>query len=465
MIPDLKPVLLSAGFAVAAAASHAADSGLNGYDFSYAIAGDAKVTPIQVFDDGAQTYFQFKTTDNMPAIFLVDKGRQGLVQAVPRSPYVVVSGLGRRFALRSGAAVASVDYVGAKRNSAALPTARAAVEAATAAPAVELVPRAQTASQSDVDFDRLLAAIRKSIRSPAGTLPVNPAMRAARIPAAEYEAVQPYVETALPGFRTVGRRDVPFYRGHAKLGRLGSKAMDAMLEDARNADRVIVTGRPDLSQVADIAAARGNAIKAFLLSQGIPAGKIEIREAGVAKPSGTKDVFLSEVAFGSSTSGAGIRVKNEAIRQVDGSHAAREAKPAADLLPVFRATMTLLKQGKITQDAAATILGTVAEGNPGHADAAQPARLPAAKPVWEMSQADGTLRNTLSRWANASGWQLSWEIPFDYPITLGAQFRGSLEEAVASVATSLEAAEVPIQVTFYRANKVMRVLAGGGRNK
>ncbi len=464
MIPDLKPILLSAGIAIAAAASHAADSGLNGYDFSYSIAGDSKVTPIQVFDDGAQTYFQFKTTDNMPAIFLVDKGRQGLVQAVSRSPYVVVSGLGRRFALRSGAAVASVDYVGAKRNNAALPTARAAAEAAPAAPIVELVPRAQTASQSDADVDRLLASIRTALRPSAGTLPLDPALRTARISTAEYEAVRSDAATVSPGNRIIGRRDVPFYRGHSKLGRLGSNAMDRMLEEARNAERVIVTGRPDANQVSDIAAARGNAIRAYLVSQGVSAGKIEIRDDGAAKPSGTKNVFLSEVAFGSSTTDAGIRVKTEAIRRV-GTPASREAQPAIDLLPVFRATMTLLRQGKITQDAAAAVLGTVIEGHSEHADAAPPAKVPAAKPVWEMSQTDGTLRNTLSRWANASGWQLSWEIPFDYPITLGAQFQGSLEEAVASVATSLESAEVPIQVTFYRANKVMRVLAGGGRNK
>ena len=449
-----RAVAISASIAAATILHEGAaaeSAGMNGFDFSYSIAGDAKVTPIQVFDDGARTYFQFKAGENVPAIFLVHKGKLDLAQIDSRTPYVVVSGVAQRFSLRSGAAIAGVDYVGARRNEPAVAGARAATERANEAG----VPPGNVAA-AGIDgesIEQLLAAIR------------NSSVRVTR-PSAAYEEAQALEGIGGPAYRTVLRADVPFYRGHPSLGRLGTRALMELVAQARLADRVTVRARSDSAFLAQLAAARGRAIRDYLVSQAVHPEKIEIVEDRAAKASGSRDVFLCEVDLDRSVEPAAARAANNggsAAGIADRRAVKREAQRSPDLMPVLVAAMTLMKEGGVSQDTAAAVLASVISRQD-NASRSGVEALPRT-PLWEMSRTDGTLRSALSRWADASGWQLSWEVPFDYPINLGAQFQGSFEEAVASVAKSLEQAEMPIQVTFYRANKVVRVLAGGGQKK
>ena len=433
MILDLKTAVLSAGFAIAAALSHAADSGLNGYDFSYAIAGDSRVTPIQVFDDGAQTFFQFKAAENAPAIFLLNKGRQELAQVTARSPYFVVSGLGQRFSLRSGTAIASVDYVGGRRNEPVLPTARGAAD--TAAPKGAPAPAG--------DAERQLAMIQ-------GIVAQLGARRENRVA------------------QTVDAKEtttVPFHRGKTTLGPLGNRTMAKIAQSAGSAEAVMITGRGDPNNL-ELGTDRAMTLRRFLTGRGVPVDKIRLAEGQAARASGSKNVYLSEVTLVAPAAvesrrdvSSGISAEREGGR-VTSAPTPRSLLPA-NLLPLASATIALLNEGTISREAAAEILGRVlrSQGDP------KPAHAVASKPVWEISPTDGTLRNAFTRWAGAAGWQLSWDAPVDYPISVRATFQGSFDEAVGSVATALETADVPLQVTFYRANKVLRVLAAQGLSK
>ncbi|MES2742994.1 MAG: toxin co-regulated pilus biosynthesis Q family protein [Pseudomonadota bacterium] len=84
---------------------------------------------------------------------------------------------------------------------------------------------------------------------------------------------------------------------------------------------------------------------------------------------------------------------------------------------------------------------------------------PAAPVSWEVRIADRTLSMTFARWANIAGWQLIWELPLDYVIDASTQIGGSFEEAVEAVANSMTSAETPMQVIFYKGNKVLRIVS------
>lgn len=82
---------------------HTIDPELLNHDYGYK--GDDALKPVQVFDDGVFTYFQFAQHQTVPAIFFVDnvvggKNREQLVNFHHRGNYLVVERVGVQFALR-----------------------------------------------------------------------------------------------------------------------------------------------------------------------------------------------------------------------------------------------------------------------------------------------------------------------------------------------------------------------------
>lgn len=80
-------------------------------NFDYSLAGKAdNITPIKVYDDTKETFFQF-ANDNLviPSISMVDvNGREQLMPYIVRDGYVVVAGVGRQFTLRLGSSLICV---------------------------------------------------------------------------------------------------------------------------------------------------------------------------------------------------------------------------------------------------------------------------------------------------------------------------------------------------------------------
>lgn len=70
----------------------------------YLVEGDARVRPIEVFDDGRATWFRFPAGQETPAIFTLGRGRgeEGLVNWRLEEGYLVVDQLADRFVLRLG---------------------------------------------------------------------------------------------------------------------------------------------------------------------------------------------------------------------------------------------------------------------------------------------------------------------------------------------------------------------------
>src|SRR5690349_20063420 len=83
------------------------------YDFDYLLGGDQRARPVQVFDDGRNTYFQVRAGEAVPAIFALRSGVPELVVPAQEGPYVRVPQVHGRLLLQVGRAQAHVIHGGA----------------------------------------------------------------------------------------------------------------------------------------------------------------------------------------------------------------------------------------------------------------------------------------------------------------------------------------------------------------
>lgn len=72
------------------------------YDFDWRLSGDPAVAPMQVFDDGRETWLQFAPDQPLPAIFGVDPAGERVLPYVRRDPYVVLAGRWDGLVFRGG---------------------------------------------------------------------------------------------------------------------------------------------------------------------------------------------------------------------------------------------------------------------------------------------------------------------------------------------------------------------------
>lgn len=75
---------------------------------------------------------------------------------------------------------------------------------------------------------------------------------------------------------------------------------------------------------------------------------------------------------------------------------------------------------------------------------------------WAVLTGDGTVRRALTRWMSAAGLMLTWEPSGPVPVRADWSHFGTLDEALAALATDLASSEQPLCVRRY-ANGVVRV--------
>jgi len=83
----------------------------NQLNWKYSYTGDKTIAPIEAFDNGRFTYFQFKQDgmSHLPAIFTVNKDREeALINYHIEGDYLVVNTVAKQFTLRDGKYVTSV---------------------------------------------------------------------------------------------------------------------------------------------------------------------------------------------------------------------------------------------------------------------------------------------------------------------------------------------------------------------
>lgn len=84
--------------------------------------------------------------------------------------------------------------------------------------------------------------------------------------------------------------------------------------------------------------------------------------------------------------------------------------------------------------------------------------------TWELSLGDKTLRNALSRWCKATGWQLVWNVNADYPIVTSWIIQGSFEKAVNQVLAASQSTNMPLLATMHDQNHVLEIYSDHSSN-
>ncbi|MDH1522226.1 TcpQ domain-containing protein [Achromobacter mucicolens] len=104
-----------------------------GFRFDWQLSGDPAVAPLQVFDDGRETWLQFLPGQPLPAIFGMGDGGEHPLPYVRRDPYVVVAGAWNGLSFRGGRLTARARRAHAAANPAREPASASRLALSTAA--------------------------------------------------------------------------------------------------------------------------------------------------------------------------------------------------------------------------------------------------------------------------------------------------------------------------------------------
>jgi outer membrane protein OmpA-like peptidoglycan-associated protein len=370
---------------------------LGRYDFGYAIRGDRAARPVQVFDDGVgKVYFEVRPGQPMPAVFAGKDLELLALQA--DGPFYTARSAASEFTLALGAARATVA-----RGDAALGGETLAVaEVAEAADLAEGRDASRAKGSGGSDRGRLLASadpgLPAGVHFDAGAVPAPRLLGGAPDPAAPDYAIPvrgDVVEWVDPGITHV--QPVVFAVGSAALGTQVRSALGVLAVRIGHEAAVIVEGRGDASAKEGLEEARANAVRAALVSQGLPAANVSVRPASTAG------------AFADAGEAQG-RVAGAAVRWTTPGRAHAPSSPAATP--------------------------------------------PAAR--FDIRPSDRDIAGALRRWARAAGYEVVWELEWTAPVTGAAlleapSFRAAVEEVVAG----LRAQGYPIRARAY-ADRVIR---------
>lgn len=223
--------------------------------------------------------------------------------------------------------------------------------------------------------------------------------------------------------------NVPFVEGKSTLGPRGRKAVLDMIGQAVAADRITIVARPDASDNDAMRTQRGNTLRQMLIANKIPAAKIAIEYS----PSGVADteprVYLSEVRIGTRPS-APFPAPQIASKPIPPA-------PAASGLQM--SILELLKAGVISTADAERMLSTASRDVPMQTQRSTSPSSNNPSPVrnWKLPLG-GTLRDALTAWSQAAGWNVPVWVPTDpYEITEARAIRTDLVSAIAELASAL----------------------------
>ncbi len=336
-------------------------------DFTYQIVGDAAARPVQVFDDGKATYFQFRSGENIPAIFAYVNGVLGLQLSQAQGPYITIPTVARTYFLRMGARSARVTYMGGQ------PSASGQVQAG---------------SPNAAEPARLLAA--------AGTPQGLPREMFYELPRVALD-VNSYA-TPIKGDRTEWVEDaanqehsVSFRVGSSRLDPAGMKTFRVLASSLAGATRIEISGRDDASFKEGLAEARAALLADTLVIVGISRDRITVKRSPVLQTGADKGSVVGATILAVTT------------RRVEASLPPSGRRDASDAI-LARLQARQITAAEAVQLLEANSMSRAAGGVPARAaTATAPARAPAK---WEIRKTDATLEAMLRRWGKDSGWQV-----------------------------------------------------------
>lgn len=400
------------------AASASAPQKMGGYDFSYTSSGEPRVRPVQVFDDGQSTYFQFRAGEPVPAIFAHGSGRPVLVTPRIEGPFVRVDTLAKKFDLRLGRRSGKVEYVMEEKGTQApstqmnLPAVSSPARAGGAYAEV-VTPNAVASTQSQsalpphlvqlaslgIGINGLPRPVFADEPAPRIALDLNSYAIPVRGDVAHFQpaGVSPMVEAVADREKVMSASHVvPFVLGVSSLGPRGRATVGAAAKRYRGGAQIEVVGHYDSTYKEGLADARFNAIKQQLIKLGVPASSITGKTTDSQSSAELKGAVAGAtiyVRFGTSGASAGhafVDTRQQTAAELD-------------------ALVKQLRAGRISPSSAAREIEQVR-------DVATRAHVQphsgwqeAQITRWEMRKADGTVQALLQRWADEAGWQLIWK--------------------------------------------------------
>ena len=82
------------------------------YDFAYTAQGDPRLTPIQVFDNGKQTWLQLSQMRPLPVILAITPAGEVMLPARPEGQMLIIDRVEQQLAIVVGRSRATVRYIG-----------------------------------------------------------------------------------------------------------------------------------------------------------------------------------------------------------------------------------------------------------------------------------------------------------------------------------------------------------------
>lgn len=392
------------------------------FNFEYAKRGEARLLPLQVFDDGRNTYFQFRGGNQVVPAILVDNGDvQYTAAPTPHGPYVVIAGVNRRYLLGYNTLRAEVLH------SSALASASGG-EMRTAAETGQ--PRAiKVATQLTMS-----SPPARAIPTFGATAPVVGDGGDANL------AMAPQSSNSLR---------VPFSVNSTAL----SKPAIEMIRKAMQQGEVVgasIVGRDDENFREGVAFGRAKAIADLLVRYGVPRSAIATREG----------FPLEGMRANRPTSDLVLRFAPRAVRASAMSDA---TTIASSLALIQRGLMGLARLGALSETTATGIYGWVSRSVM-HTGSERPTNAPdrsleSAEEQFVMTAEDATMRQALERWARAAGYSVEWTASYDIPVNGSIQFRGPFLVAVAS---AVEQARKRAPGTYVQMDGKRIVIGGQG---
>ncbi len=374
------------------------------YDFTYFTTGEQRALPVQVFDDGKSTYFQFRAGETVPAIFVNRDGRVNLAVPTFEGPYIRIQETAGRFTLQLGRAQAQVVYGGAGREN--TPTIEAVNRNGMKTP---YVGGGFPASENV----RLLA----SVGAPAST------MGATALETNSYATPTKGDRVTWKDSETeVSENQIFFATGVPTIGPLGKKALDELAHKARSATSITVIGRDDSSEKEGLERARANNLRDALIKMGVSPDRITVR-IGVMGTAKDK-LWPSD-----------IRIERTVPTAI--------ARPT--LTP--SSIESMVRSGALTKE---QVIET---------------RTPNREvPVtgFDFRATDKTISKTITRWGRSTNYEIVWDADpsIDAPVNGDAMLAASsMKEALDKVVIALQKKGYDVQATAY-SNRVIRFTGG-----
>lgn len=199
---------------------------------------------------------------------------------------------------------------------------------------------------------------------------------------------------------------------------------DALLF-ARTAHTIVIVSRSDASDKPALREQRAHAMEQWLVANQIPKSKIRHEQSVTPLPDKAPGVYFSELRFVSETTPV-IATSPETPR----SHQHKDIQALV---------LDLHKRGQITSDEALRLLSSSSQAS--RSGLLQtPTSLPGTTPVirtWKLP-AGATLRDAISAWAEAAGWNSpQWLAKDPYYIDSAHAIRSDFIKALSDVAEAV----------------------------